>query len=471
MTKVPQSQSSVKASFGRLLSIADRQYWIYAAVILVSMLAFGQLTNPFIAHDDYDWLNSQSFGQGFESPWSKSFSEGRWIEYLWSLVSTNLSIGEAFAIYLVLYVILCFIVARIIQGRAGVFIALALFFSPMGANATLWPVTQIPAMAVYILAFSSLSLARTDTQRLMVFPLAITAGFLSYPAFSPVLLLCYGLVSSNTIKSITIGLGVYIVSSGVAVLIAFTLNLIYHGHFTIEPAPWRHATPLFTTGTLPGNITRYTKYYDDLRQLWPALFAGTLSFLICFYTNTHRRKCLVILLYGLVILLMEATLCILSGVDLPMRTSTWIWVLWIVPGAILLGEYRVPLVAGSCLLVIFGTGLMSWHKGYENIQYVYPAMHYIGDQTSEAETLDTGKFDKIITYGDARARPSLGSLHSNRMLRNYLYKEFKIDSTPCIPSFCQVIQTRIDAEDTTPPLLLIDHKLIIVLSKKDGGSY
>lgn len=453
------------------LSELDRQYWLYAAIIFASMLAIGQVTNPFIAHDDYDWLNGQSFGQGFESPWSKSFSEGRWIEYLWSLFSTNLGIGEAFAIYLLLYSCLCFVIAKLIRGRAGVLIALTIFFAPMGADAMLWPVTQIPAMAIYTLAFALLGLADSDAKKIAVLPLAVIGGFLSYPAFSPVLLLCYGLTFSGSLRSATFGVGIYMASFVAAVLLAFTLNYIFHGHFTIQPAPWRHSTPLFTTGTLSENTIRYLKYYNDFNRLWPALIVSGLCYAIWFFTNTGRSRCLTVLIYGLVILLMEAALCILSGVDLPMRSSTWIWILFVAPCVVLLRRDGVAWAGGVGLLIMLGVGLTAWHGEYRNIQKIYPTMHYIGEQTSQAATLNVGKFSKIVTYGDARAHTSLSSLHSNRMLRNYLFKEFGIVSTPCEPAFCQAIAVHEKMERITSPFLILNNKLVIVLSTKAGDGY
>lgn len=389
------------------LSEIDRQYWIYAVAILFSMLATGQLSNPFIAHDDYDWLNAQSFGQGFESPWSKSFSEGRWIEYLWSLVSINLGINEAFALYLLLYSCLCFIIAKLIRGRAGILIALTIFFAPMGADAMLWPVTQIPALAIYIFAFLLLGLADSDVKKVATLPLAVIGGFLSYPAFLPVLLLCYGMIFSGSIRGAIVGLGAYTTSFFTAVIVAFTLNYIFHGHFTIHPAPWRNATPLFDNGTLYNNFVRYLKYYDGIIKLWPALVVSAFCYAICFFTNTYRRRCTIVLLYGVTILLMEAALCIISGVDLPMRSSTWVWILLLAPCATLLKRDGIAWVGGASALILLCSGISAWHHEYQNIQGIYPAMHFIGEQTSQAMAINEGRFEKIVTYGDSRARTSL----------------------------------------------------------------
>ena len=59
----------------------DRQFLLFVVIILAAIFAFGSLVDPFVAHDDYDWLIGSGFDQGFESPWSKTF-KGRWINYL-----------------------------------------------------------------------------------------------------------------------------------------------------------------------------------------------------------------------------------------------------------------------------------------------------------------------------------------------------------------------------------------------------
>lgn len=63
------------------------------------------------------------------------------------------------------------------------------------------------------------------------------------------------------------------------------------------------------------------------------------------------------------------------------------------------------------------------------------------------------------------------SLHSNRMLRNYLFKEFDIVSTPCEPEFCKVISSYVDKSSASESFPVIDNTLVIILSKSPGDSY
>lgn len=449
----------------------DRQYLVFVVLVLAAMYSIGQIADPFIAHDDYDWLISQSFGQGFESPWSKALSEGRWIAYLWSLVSIRLSGYEAFSVYLLLYSCLSILMAKVISNRGGVMAALLMFFAPMGANTMQWPVTQIPAVMIFCVAFFLMANAKTDQKKLAIIPLSVIAGFSSYPALLPVLFLLYGASYSGSTKRGLLGILVYGASYVAAVLVAFTLNYIFQDHFGITPAPWRAATPLFSTGTLQGNVARYLHYYDNLKLFWLPIVIGIISYAICLVRNIFVRQCTTLLAYSAVILCMEASLCILSGVDLPMRSSFWLWIWACAPAILLLHSDRHAILGLAASTILLIAGATFWQLQYANIRAVYPAMRYLGQQISQAMTLNSGKFDSVVIYGDARANPNLNSLHSNRALRNFLFKEYKIYTQPCAREFCEKIPALHQQDTLLDPILLVDRKLVVVVSRSPGDAY
>ena len=137
-------------------------------------------------------------------------------------------------------------------------------------------------------------------------PFAVIAGFESYPLFGPLLLILYGASFSGKTKEAIAGLAVYVASFVTAVLVAFTLNY-FHGHFTIQSAPWREATPVFSTGALRSNVGRYLQYYTAVKIFWPALFAAAIGYGICFLRGVQIRRAASVLVFGFAILGMGAS--------------------------------------------------------------------------------------------------------------------------------------------------------------------
>ncbi|WP_157737641.1 hypothetical protein [Kosakonia cowanii] len=67
----------------------------FTVIALLILLATGRVTGIYIEHDDWDFLVSPEYSL-FASPWSKTLSEGRWINFIWSEFSTNLSVYNSF---------------------------------------------------------------------------------------------------------------------------------------------------------------------------------------------------------------------------------------------------------------------------------------------------------------------------------------------------------------------------------------
>lgn len=468
MARLNDLNESCRSLFARI----DGDRLFYVLVIILAMYSIGQLTSPFIAHDDYDWLNS-GFDQGFESPWSKSFSEGRWGNFLWSKVSYHLNGYSAFGIYLILYSLMCIGMARLAVPAAGSIGALLLFFSPMAAETTQWPVTQMTGVAVSALAFAGMSKVKGDRGRMAAMAVGVVIGYLFYPSFGPLFLLLYGAAFTGCWRQGIGGAMVYVGSFVGAVLLVFSLNYIFHDHFTIQPASWRQATPLFANGTLDGNIDRYLSYFAAVKSLWVALVAATAAFVLCIYFERRRRQCIIVLSYGCLLLGMDATLSIVSGLAIPLRSSLWLWVLICIPITFLIYDRRMWMAwVGLALAIpVLWVGLASWNSTYANSRTVYPAMNALGQQVSRVAAQNEGRFDSVIMFGDAHANAALRPLHSNRALRNYLYKEFKLYTSPCDPALCARIETELAKRTEVPEWLLMEHKLVWVLSPKSGDLY
>jgi len=300
-------------------------------------------------------------------------------------------------------------------------------------------------------------------------PFAVIAGFLTYPSFGPLLLILYGASFSGKIKYAIFGLLIYVASFFASIMIAFTLNYFFHGHFTIQTESWREATPLFSNGTLRSNVARYLLYYDSVKMLWPALLASAIGYGICFLKNVRVQQCVSVLLFGVAILGIEASLSIISGLELPIRATIWLWAVVCIPVIFLAysGQFTIAGIGLSSALLL--TGIVYWAGVFENIRSIYPTMRHLGHQIQQVQALNAGKFDSIVTYGDANANPGMKAIHSNRALRNFLFKEFNIYLRPCKADFCQIIEATREKNQMALPFLIIDRQLVVVLSRNSGN--
>ncbi|MGN7837795.1 hypothetical protein [Stenotrophomonas sp. 22385] len=448
----------------------DRNYVLYALLILLGMYGLGQLTAPYIAHDDYDWL-LKGFDQGFESPFSKAGSEGRWGNFAWSQISHYLNGYSAFGLYLVLFSMLCLALARVVSPRAGVFAALLFFLAPMTADTAKWPVTQVTGVMVTLLGCVALLRVHDDGRRRLVVFMSVVAGFLFYPSFGPLFLLMYAAACSATRRSALLGAAVYVLAFVVAVVLVFSLNYAFHGYFGIKPAAWREATPLLEGGSLQGNVTRYLAYFGLLRDIWPALIAGGIAFVACFRNGVRARNCMVALMYGAMLMAMDATLSILSGVGLPLRSTLWVWLLVCMPVIFLVHERRTIILGLLLSLPIAFVGISGWNSAFSNTRTVFPAMNSLGNALTRVQAANAGEYDDVIMFGDVHANSTLAWLHGNRALRNYLYKEFGVYTRPCEESLCERILAELQQRPENPEWIIVDRHLVWVLSPQRDNGY
>lgn len=448
----------------------DRNYLLYAALILLGMYSLGQLTAPFVAHDEYDWL-LKGFDQGFETPLSKAGSEGRWGNFLWSQVSHHLNTYSAFGIYLALFSAMCLVMTRVVSARAGIFAALLFFIAPMTADTAKWPVTQVTGVAVTLLGCIAMLRAREDGRRRLVVAVSVVAGFLFYPSFGPLFLLMYAAACTGTRRSILTGAVVYALAFACAVLLVFCLNSIFHGNFGIRPAAWRDATPLLQGGALVVNVSRYMQYFTLLREIWPALLAGGIGMALCLLCRIHVRQCMAALFYGVILLGIDASLSILSGVGIPLRSTLWLWLLLCLPVVFLVHERRTNVYGLLLAIPLVMVGISSWNAIYANTRTVYPAMNALGNTLARVQAANAGKYDDVIMFGDVRSNSSMKWLHGNRALRNYLFKEFGIYTTPCQPALCVRVEAELSGRAQIPEWLIIDGHLVWVLAPQRDNGY
>ncbi|WP_313457069.1 hypothetical protein [Stenotrophomonas sp.] len=457
-------------TLGGLFDRLDQNYVLYIVVVLLAMFSLGQLTSPFIAHDDFDWLLS-GFDQGFETPFSKALSEGRWGNVIWAKFSHFLSIKAAFGLYLVAFSAMCVGLSRALHRSAGVLGAVLIFLSPMTAETMQWPVTQVTGVAVTLIGILAMMRVQSDGHRRLVMAIGVVAGFLFYPSFGPLFLLVYAVQSAGSKRSVILGAVVYVMSFVAAVLLVFSLNYVFHGTFSIKPATWRQATPLLQGGSLIGNVERYLTWYALVKELWPALLAGSVGYAACLFLRIRLRQCLSALLLAGLLWGIDASLSIVSGLSLPLRSTVWLWLLVCIPVIFLVYERRTFILGLVLCLPLAYTGATGWISAYSGTRHVYPAMEQIGLEIARVQGANAGKFDDVILFGDVHANPTTGWVHSNRALRNYLFKDFGLYTMPCDEDLCAKIQSDVDQRGEVPQWLIVDRHLVWVLSAQNTSTY
>src|SRR5262249_27062269 len=81
-----------------------------------------------------------------------SLSEGRWLNYLWTLISYHLSPELSYITFTILYgLTILVLTARLIDSLIFPLLYIAFFFSPFVLVTSLWSSSLIPAMAVFFL--------------------------------------------------------------------------------------------------------------------------------------------------------------------------------------------------------------------------------------------------------------------------------------------------------------------------------
>lgn len=61
-------------------------YLLAVGIMFMVVAYYGQLMSPYLEHDDWDFLLPAIWGRDCASPWHKTLTEGRWLNYWWYLL-------------------------------------------------------------------------------------------------------------------------------------------------------------------------------------------------------------------------------------------------------------------------------------------------------------------------------------------------------------------------------------------------
>jgi len=236
----------------------DRRIWLLflAVALIFAVLVPSQFHDPFSRFDDYPVLLSNP-----ELPFLKTLTEGRWVNYFWSLRPGLENRHAQFAVYMALWsATAAFVAHGIFRGRhtpLALLAAIAFALMPQAANLTAWFATLLPGTFVLCLYAR---LAALGSTRLALCGLGLAV---------PVLSMCY---SSFPMLALAIAAGAIdwrgyrwgwlilaVVFGSGLVLGALTisgLNWAVHGYFGIAIDPTRLPNPARDFDAAVANLAR-----------------------------------------------------------------------------------------------------------------------------------------------------------------------------------------------------------------------
>jgi hypothetical protein len=160
----------------------DRYWPLFAAVVAIFMVVSRQAIYGFVQHDDYDYLIAPAEMQSFATPWYKTLSDGRSINWVWSLFSPNLTPVWSSVLFIVIYSTACWLASGILTNhRTSVLTALTLLFSAIFATQTLWPTMMVPSAILTTAALATFSMNRSFWFDLSVLAVSLYFGILGIP--------------------------------------------------------------------------------------------------------------------------------------------------------------------------------------------------------------------------------------------------------------------------------------------------
>jgi hypothetical protein len=315
------------------------------AVAVIATSTWADVRRPVIEHDDWDMLLPD--GAAFvENHQQRVLHEGRWLNYWWwqlgSVHLTPLTATVGFALgWLVVTATLTRVLAR---GWWAVPIAVALYASPMISQISSWPATTLPPVAVLALGSVGLAVTRERWWRhLAVLLAAVFLLVLGYPPFALLLLPLLVALHAHARWRRLAALGCAVAGAYVAgILTICVLNAVHFGVFGIQIAAWRHPTPLTGVGAL-------LQHLGVMRHDAHVLVATTavpLAIVVCVVLPLAaaggQRRLVVLGLAFLLALGLSAAITLLTGVDVPFRSSGWLWSLGVVGGVLDGAGARAP---------------------------------------------------------------------------------------------------------------------------------
>ena len=446
------------------------QILTFAVVAAAFLYLTGQLTAPFLAHDDWPFLLPASQQGGQALPWANTLLEGRWIDYLWYQVSMHLTAEAGNILYTVAYLATtCVLAALVSNKRLFLLCALALFFSPMFSELSLWPDAMFSGTALCGIAVFALLRLEERFAPLVLF-VATFALVMAYPPLASIVLLAATARQARpTVRSNIILAVVFLIAFAVSVLSAYGLNALFHGYFGVKVALWRHPHPLRSAADLGVNLRIAAANWHGLARLYwvPIACIAIASVLALSWKQTRPRG--LSLVFALVICwCVTAGITVIAGVGNPGRSLVWLWVAACFVCVLVAGQYvRFYRYAGIALLLVligFG-GTFAW-RNYRSHRLTVAYVSLLGHVVRKYPDIG-GHPPTIALGGDLSREPAVRALADGGWpsLKWIMRKQYGVKLQHCDYAACAGARKYLLLRNIRHPLLLwIDGQPVLALN-------
>ncbi|WP_027257513.1 hypothetical protein [Leisingera aquimarina] len=324
---------------------------VAAVFALMLLAALSQLHDPMIRHDDYPALLADP-----ELFYSKSLTEGRWVNYLWHLRGVVTPAWANFLTYQLLWAIYLGCLVHNALGREAeiwqrVMVALIAGLCLPSVLISLWFNTLIPGLAILAL-YGWLATRLSERMCRWLMLVFVPAALMSYTTY-PFLVLAMSLTRADAARSAKDLAGLlvlFIASFALGMLAIYSLNYAEHGVFGVPMADWRNPSP----ATDLASALKNSKLAGDF--LVNLVLKGGYSITGLALLQTALLGCAVWAVWsrdkwralymlsgaglGLALICLQV---IRSGIDMPVRSGGFLWAF----GAIFVGLFALQLRDGG----------------------------------------------------------------------------------------------------------------------------
>lgn len=380
------------------LNTAGYAFLLYAILILALIIVSGRASHVFIEHDDWIFMsNPPSWYGTYGSPWAKTLSEGRWINFLYSFVQKELDYRVIYYIQVSLYAILCWLFSykTIANNIVRLAFSISLFLCMPIIEIMGWPATQTPFILITIAFIYSFEVKNIYLRTFSGYILGIMA-ILTYPVALAIMCIYMSIKAScevkyNTSKTIKwllfIGL-FYFLSYLSGVVIIYALNSKFHGVFGVVIEAWRNPKHAHDYATLMDNISSTSLYFLDIFDYYSIILVLFIISVVVAFASSFRSA-LVVMCPIVLSMTIDILIHVYSGVDVPARSTAWLWFGFASILILLLNSNTssiIKLLVAASLASLIYMGMSYWFDIYKP--------RYATEVTEDI------LYNKISTYGD-----------------------------------------------------------------------
>lgn len=350
----------------------DTGFPIFLVSVLFFLIGNGFFSNIYISHDDWDYMLSHRHTQpGFITPFISTSFDGRWMNYLWSLLAKHMDYRSVYTSFIAIYSLFCWVAAYFLCKNSlhRLVIALLIFFCPAYASLSSWPATLTISCLLSFFTLIILNNINVKISYKLFFVINILL-IMSYPPLSLAMIVysCAILAHKpnfNPVKFVSISF----ISYALSILLIFSLNYIFHHHFGIHIAGWRHPHHIHSLHDVMTNFFIAMKScLSSFEYHWPIM---AFSLFVLFVSVSRKEKMGIAILCAFVYcLLMDFNLVFTTGVDIPPRANIWQWAFlcsalalyfgWSEQGRIPLKKYNPTLVSACIAAGMLFVGCREW---------------------------------------------------------------------------------------------------------------